>query len=62
MNSYDEEIVAGNGLLTGGCLSPAGSQPGTDGSGASRTPLEALEGMITPSSLHFERRHACEIV
>jgi sulfane dehydrogenase subunit SoxC len=33
------------------------SQPGTTGSGASRTPLEALEGMITPSGLHFERHH-----
>jgi sulfane dehydrogenase subunit SoxC len=35
-----------------------GSQPGTTGSGASRTPLEALEGIITPSSLHFERHHS----
>jgi sulfane dehydrogenase subunit SoxC len=34
------------------------SQPGTTGSGASRTPLEALEGMITPSGLHFERHHS----
>src|SRR5438105_13400715 len=34
------------------------SQPGTTGSGASRTPLESLEGMITPSGLHFERHHA----
>ena len=33
------------------------SQPGTIGSGASRTPLESLEGMITPSGLHFERHH-----
>src|SRR6266699_1467862 len=33
------------------------SQPGTTGSGASRTPLEALEGIITPSGLHFERHH-----
>ena len=33
------------------------SQPGTTGSGASRTPLEALDGMITPSGLHFERHH-----
>src|SRR4030095_937075 len=31
------------------------SQPGTTGSGASRTPLESLDGMITPSGLHFER-------
>jgi sulfane dehydrogenase subunit SoxC len=35
-----------------------GSAPGTTGSGASRTPLEALEGIITPSSLHFERHHS----
>ena len=34
------------------------SQPGTTGSGASRSPLEALEGMITPSGLHFERHHS----
>ncbi|HLF12133.1 MAG TPA: molybdopterin-dependent oxidoreductase, partial [Gammaproteobacteria bacterium] len=31
--------------------------PGTVGSGGSRTPLESLEGIITPSSLHFERHH-----
>ena len=31
---------------------------GTDGSGGSRTPIEALEGMITPSALHFERHHS----
>src|SRR6266446_5318009 len=34
------------------------SQPGTTGSGASRTPLEMLEGTITPSGLHFERHHS----
>jgi sulfane dehydrogenase subunit SoxC len=34
------------------------SQPGTTGSGAIRTPLEALEGSITPSGLHFERSHS----
>jgi sulfane dehydrogenase subunit SoxC len=34
------------------------SQPGTTGSGGSRTPLERLEGIITPSSLHFERHHS----
>ena len=34
------------------------SQPGTTGSGASRTPLESLEGTITPSGLHFERHHS----
>ena len=35
-----------------------GSQPGTKGSGASRTPLESLSGTLTPSRLHFERHHA----
>src|SRR5262245_40000613 len=34
------------------------SQPGTTGSGASPTPLEALDGTITPSGLHFERHHS----
>src|SRR5262249_47205077 len=34
------------------------SQPGTTGSGASRAPLESLDGMITPSGLHFERHHS----
>ncbi len=34
------------------------SQPGTTGSGASRTPLQHLDGIITPSRLHFERHHA----
>jgi sulfane dehydrogenase subunit SoxC len=34
------------------------SQPGTTGSGAARTPLEVLDGMITPSGLHFERSHS----
>lgn len=36
----------------------AGPQPGTTGSGGSRTPLQSLEGIITPSSLHFERHHS----
>ncbi len=30
----------------------------TPASGATRTPLQDLEGIITPSSLHFERHHA----
>lgn len=34
-----------------------GPMPGTTGTGTSRTPLENLEGIITPSSLHFERHH-----
>jgi len=35
-----------------------GATPGTTGTGSSRTPLESLEGIITPSSLHFERHHS----
>ncbi len=31
---------------------------GTPATGSSRTPLQTLYGMITPSSLHFERHHA----
>ncbi|MDZ7643457.1 MAG: sulfite dehydrogenase [Woeseiaceae bacterium] len=34
------------------------SQPGTTGAGVSRTPLEFLDGIITPSRLHFERHHS----
>jgi len=34
------------------------SYPGTTGSGGAWTPLESLEGMITPSALHFERHHS----
>jgi sulfane dehydrogenase subunit SoxC len=34
-------------------------KPGaTPGTGASRTPLQDLHGIITPSALHFERHHA----
>ena len=33
------------------------SEAGTVGAGASRTPHERLEGIITPSALHFERHH-----
>ena len=29
----------------------------TPGAGASRTPLQALEGTVTPNGLHFERHH-----
>ena len=32
--------------------------PGTAGSGSSRTPLQYLDGIITPSRLHFERHHS----
>jgi sulfane dehydrogenase subunit SoxC len=31
---------------------------GTTGSGVSRTPLHHLDGIITPSRLHFERHHS----
>ena len=31
---------------------------GTTGSGSSRTPIEHLDGIITPSRLHFERHHS----
>jgi len=34
------------------------SRPGTTGAGVSRTPLEYLDGIITPSRLHFERHHS----
>jgi sulfane dehydrogenase subunit SoxC len=37
---------------------PIGSQKGTTGAGASRSPLEYLDGIITPSRLHFERHHS----
>lgn len=37
---------------------PIGSQRGTTGSGASRSPLQFLDGIITPSRLHFERHHS----
>ncbi len=33
------------------------AETGTVGAGASRTPHERLEGVITPSALHFERHH-----
>ena len=33
------------------------SEPGTIGAGASLTPHQHLEGIITPSALHFERHH-----
>ncbi|HET7130889.1 MAG TPA: hypothetical protein VFJ95_01520, partial [Gammaproteobacteria bacterium] len=32
-------------------------QANSPGTGSSRTPLERLEGIITPSALHFERHH-----
>src|SRR3954452_21148314 len=39
-------------------VSPPPPNPATQGVGASRTPLHLLEGMITPSGLHFERSHS----
>src|SRR4030081_914148 len=32
--------------------------PGTTGTGAARTPLQLLDGMITPNGVHFERSHS----
>lgn len=40
-----------------GVVRSVGSLPGTVGTGASRTPLERLEGIVTPGALHFERHH-----
>src|SRR5215475_13082906 len=34
------------------------SAPGTTGTGASRTPLQRLNGTVTPNGLHFERHHS----
>ena len=34
------------------------SAPGTTGTGASRTPLQRLNGTMTPNGLHFERHHS----
>lgn len=59
--------VPGEGMSESGPPSPfeahvkrmnVGSRQGTTGSGASRTPLELLDGIITPSRLHFERHHS----
>lgn len=35
-----------------------GPRPGTTGSGSARTPIEHLDGIITPARLHFERSHS----
>ena len=59
--------LPGAGMSESGAPSPfedhvkrlnVGSRQGTTGSGASRTPLELLDGIITPSRLHFERHHS----
>ena len=34
-----------------------GAPPGRPGTGVTQTPLQLLEGTITPSGLHFERHH-----
>jgi sulfane dehydrogenase subunit SoxC len=34
------------------------SAPGTTGTGSARTPHQQLNGMITPSGLHYERSHS----
>lgn len=34
-----------------------GANPAVPGNGVSWTPLEALEGVVTPTGLHFERHH-----
>jgi len=34
------------------------SAPGTTGAGVTRSPLEYLDGIVTPSRLHFERHHS----
>src|ERR1700751_3561096 len=36
----------------------APANPATPGIGSSRTPHHLLDGMMTPSGLHFERSHA----
>ena len=37
---------------------PPPPNPATQGVGTARTPLHLLDGMITPSGLHFERSHS----
>src|SRR5262249_6090823 len=37
---------------------PAPPNPATQGVGTARTPLHLLDGIITPSGLHFERSHS----
>lgn len=41
-----------------GRMIPPSPNPATQGVGASRTPHQLLDGMITPSGLHFERSHS----
>jgi sulfane dehydrogenase subunit SoxC len=37
---------------------PAPPNPATEGIGTARTPLHLLDGIITPSGLHFDRSHS----
>jgi len=37
---------------------PAPANPGTLGIGTARTPIQLLDGMITPNGLHFDRSHS----
>jgi sulfane dehydrogenase subunit SoxC len=46
---YEEKVVR---------LIPPPPNPATQGVGAARTPLQLLDGIITPSGLHFERSHS----
>lgn len=39
-------------------LRTVSAMPSTTGNGVSRTPLERLEGIITPNALHYERHHS----
>jgi sulfane dehydrogenase subunit SoxC len=38
--------------------SPPPTNPATPGIGVARTPIAALDGIVTPSGLHFERSHS----
>ena len=53
MSAYGERSPFESDVIRG-----VAAVPGTTGTGASRTPLESLQGTITPSSLHFERHHS----
>ena len=46
---YEDKVVR---------VTPPPPNPATQGVGASRTPLQLLDGIITPAGLHFERSHS----
>ena len=46
---FESKVVRG--------VAPA-PNPATQGIGTARTPLQLLDGMITPNGLHFERSHS----